>query len=73
MFSSGTPARFFAQFVKFDKTDHPDVRTQNAFTSLHAFPCFFLCLQSQFLFFFSFFNNAFFGNSMVFSWSRTYL
>lgn len=50
MFSSGTPARFFTQFVKFDKAHHPDVRTWNAFTSLHAFPCFFQCLQSQFLF-----------------------
>lgn len=54
MFSSGTPARFFAQFVKFDKAHHPDVRTRNAFTSLHAFPWFYfpVSLQSTSFFFF---------------------
>lgn len=49
MFSSGTPARFFTQFVKFDKAHHPDVRTRNAITSLHAFPCFFFGISTGFL------------------------
>lgn len=47
---------------------NPDVRTRNAFTSLHAFPCFVFLFGILYPF-----SHFFFGNSVLFFWSRTHL